>query len=71
MDIESRYQRGILLGALIGALIGATTAYFLLSTPADVADGEQPESLKAKDLLDLTSTATKLLRQLDLVRNKT
>jgi gas vesicle protein len=69
--IEAQHRRGILIGAIIGALLGATTAYFLLTTPADPEQGEAAKPLRAKDLLDLTSTATKLLRQLDSVRNKT
>ena len=71
MNIEPEHRRGVFIGAIIGALVGASAAYFLITKPADLADGTQTKPLKAKDLLDLTNTATKLLRQLDGVRNKT
>ena len=71
MKIEPQHRRGVLLGALIGALVGASAAYLLITTPADETKGKEPELLKAKDLLDLTNMATKLLRQLDMIRNKT
>ncbi len=69
MNVEPQHRRGILIGALIGALVGASAAYLLITAPAD--EGKELSPLKSKDLLDLTNTATKLLRQLDSVRHKT
>ena len=69
MNIEPQHRQGILLGAIIGALVGASAAYLLITKPADL--GKETSPLQAKDLLSLTNTATKLLRQLDMVRNKT
>ena len=71
MNLDEQYQKAILIGAVIGAIIGASVAYLLVKTPANLTFDENPGYLKTKDLLDLTNTATSLIRQLDSVRKKT
>ncbi|MDM8529779.1 hypothetical protein QUF63_01310 [Anaerolineales bacterium HSG25] len=71
MNFDEQYQKATLIGAVIGAIIGASAAYLLVRTPASLAFDEDAGYVKTKDLLDLTNTATSLIRQLDSVRKKT
>ena len=64
-------QRGMLIGALIGAVLGVGAAYLLMTAPPQLAEGEEPEPVKAKDLLALTGSAAVLLRKLDDIRRRT
>jgi hypothetical protein len=69
--VEETYQKAVIIGAIIGALLGASIAYMLIKAPANLDFDEDPGHIKTKDLLDITNTATNLLRQLDAVRRKT
>ncbi|GEM_PF-1583029 len=68
---EKNYTIALLIGALIGALLGAGMAFMLVKAPAKLAPGENPGDIKTGDILELTNTATRLLRQLDDIRRKT
>lgn len=70
MTLEPK-QRGMLLGALIGAVLGAGAAYLLMTAPADLVEGEEPEPIKPRELLTLTGSAAVLLRKLDDIRRRT
>jgi len=70
VELESKQQRGLLIGALIGAVLGAGAAYLLLTAPADEEE-QAAKPITAKDLLGLTNTAASLVRKLDDVRRRT
>lgn len=71
MTLPSKQQRGLLIGAIIGAMIGAGAAYLLMTAPANLEEGEEPDPITAKDLLVLTGAAAALVRKLDDVRRRT
>ena len=71
MNIKPEQRMGLILGAIIGATLGAVTAHLLMTAPANLAPGEEPKSLEAKDLLSLTAAAGVLIRKLDDVRRRT
>lgn len=70
MTLEPK-QRGMLAGAVIGAVLGAGAAYLLLTAPPHPAEDEEPEPIKARELLTLTGSAAILLRKLDDIRRRT
>jgi len=61
----------LLIGGVIGALLGASVAYMLVKAPVNLKPGEDPGDVKTGDILELTSTVTKLVRLLDDIRRKT
>ena len=63
-------QRGMLLGAIIGSVLGAGAAYLLMTAPANLEPGEEPEPVTARELLGLTGAAALLVRKLDDLRRK-
>lgn len=71
MDMDAKKQRGLIIGTLIGAVLGAGAAYLLMTTPANLAEDEEPEPLTGAELLSLTGAAATLLRRLDDIRRKT
>ncbi|MFN8453182.1 MAG: hypothetical protein U0401_00675 [Anaerolineae bacterium] len=71
MERETKIKRGLFIGAIIGAILGAGAAYLLITSPANVEEGEEAKPLKAADLIALTSGAAALLRRLDDVRRRT
>lgn len=71
MNIDTKKQRGLIIGALIGAILGAGAAYLLLTSPASLEEGEEPDPITARDLLGLTSLAALLIRKLDDIRRRT
>lgn len=71
MEHEPKIKRGLLIGAIVGAILGAGAAYLLITSPANLEDGEEAKPLGATDLIALTSGAAALLRRLDDVRRRT
>jgi hypothetical protein len=71
MALESKQQRGLLIGSLIGALLGAGAAYLLMTAPANSTEGEESEPLTGGELLNLTAAAAVLIRKLDDIRRRT
>jgi len=71
MDMDTKRQRGLIIGTLIGAVLGAGAAYLLMTAPASLEEGEEPEALTGSELLSLTGAAAVLLRKLDDIRRKT
>jgi hypothetical protein len=69
--LDSKKQRGLLLGSLIGALLGAGVAYLLMTAPANLPEGEEAEPLSGGELLNLTAAAAVLIRKLDDIRRRT
>jgi len=70
MDDQQDLTFPLFIGAVIGAVLGAGLTFALYKTPADLKPGEDPGYVKTKDLVDLTSTAAKLIGLLDDVRRK-
>jgi len=70
MELESNYQRVLLVGALIGAVLGAGIAYALMVIPKEREEEEEVVPVTANDLLNLTKTAAGLIRGVDDVRRK-
>jgi hypothetical protein len=70
IDMDAKKQQGLFIGALIGAILGAGAAYLLMTSPANLEGDEEPEPIKAKDLLGLTGTVAILIRKLDDIRRK-
>jgi len=71
MDIDEKRQLGLIIGGIIGAVLGAGIAYLLMTTPANLEEGEKPNPLTGSELLSLTSAAALLLRKLDDIRRRT
>ena len=71
MDIDEKKQRGLIIGGIIGAILGAGVAYLLMTAPANLGEGEEPDPLTGSELLSLTGAAAVLLRKLDDIRRRT
>ena len=71
MDIDEKRQLGLIIGGIIGAILGAGIAYLLMTAPANLEEGEEPNPLTGSELLSLTSAAAMLLRKLDDERRRT
>lgn len=71
MERGNKLNRGLLIGAIIGAILGAGAAYLLITSPANLEEGEEAKPLGATDLIALTSGAAALLRRLDDIRRRT
>ena len=70
MDVDSKKQSGLLIGALIGAILGAGVAYLLMNAPANLKEGEEPTPLTGGELLGMTSAVAVLIRKLDDFRRR-
>ena len=70
MELDEKKQRGLIIGGLIGAILGAGIAYLLMTAPANLKEGEEPDSVTGSELLSLTSAAAVLIRKLDDIRRK-
>lgn len=71
MNNDDRKQRGLIIGAIIGAILGAGAAYLVMTAPAKLEDGEEPDPLTGSELLGLTGAAAVLIRKLDDIRRRT
>lgn len=71
MNGDSQKQQGLIIGAVIGAVLGAGLAYLLMTAPANLEEGDEPEPLTGAELLSLTGAAALFLRKLDDIRRKT
>ena len=71
MELDSKQQRGLAVGALIGAVLGAGTAFLLLTTPKDEEDDDnEREPLTGRELVGLTSAAAVFIRRVDNFRRR-
>ena len=71
MNVDEKKQRGLIIGSIIGAILGAGVAYLLMTAPANLEEGEEPDPLTGSELLSLTGAAAVLLRKLDDIRRRT
>jgi gas vesicle protein len=69
MELDSKHQRGLAVGALIGAVLGAGTAFLLLTAPKD-EDKIEREPLTGRELVGLTSAAAVFIRRVDNFRRR-
>ena len=69
MELDTRQQRGLAVGALIGAVLGAGTAFLLLTAPKEEVDTER-EPVTGRELISLTTAAAVLIRRVDNFRRR-
>ena len=70
MELDQAQSKKLAVGTLIGALLGAGVAWLLMKAPANLEEGEEPDSISPAEILGLTSAAAILIRKLDDFRHK-
>lgn len=68
MEIDSKKQLGLAIGAIIGAVLGAGAAYLLMTAPSDPEEEIKP--ITGREIISLTSALAVLIRRLDDFRRR-
>jgi hypothetical protein len=66
----NKIQKVMVVGSVIGGLIGAGVGYLLMTLPAEIEAGREPDRITATELITLTGAAATIVRRLDDLRHK-